>query len=394
MTHLMNARLTLLLLIGTASAVHAEWIRHTIDNSSRGADGVRVADVNGDQLPDLVTGWEEGGVIRVYTNPGPRKVTDFWPAVTVGKVKGPEDAVFADLDGDGHVDVISSCEGKTRSVFVHWASADQAKWSTNPFPALERKAQWMFAAPMSIDHKNGIDLVIAAKGKSAEIGWLQSPSQPRNVADWTWHPLAKVGWVMSIETLDMDGDGDLDLLYSDRKGSARGIHWLEYDPSADLTQPWKRHTIGGTDREVMFLSVGDLNQDGKQDIAATVKGGPITWFERKDKTARTWGMHEVNFPAEAGGGKGVAIADVDLDGRNDLVFTCESADKKIGAGWLSAPQNVKDANWTLHDISSTKEGIKFDLIQMIDLDQDGDLDLITCEERDNLGVIWYENPTR
>ena len=27
-----------------------------------------------------------------------------------------------------------------------------------------------------------------------------------------------------------------------------------------------------------------------------------------------------------------------------------------------------------------------------DLDDDGDLDVITCEETSNLGVIWYENP--
>ncbi len=144
----------------------------------------------------------------------------------------------------------------------------------------------------------------------------------------------------------------------------------------------------------MFLSLGDLNHDGKQDIAATVKGGPITWFERKDKAAQAWQVHEVNLPAGTGGGKGVAVADVNLDGRNDLVFTCESAEKKIGAGWLSAPPNLNAAIWTFHDISGTKEGIKFDLIQMIDLDHDGDLDVITCEERNNLGVIWYENPTR
>ena len=29
-----------------------------------------------------------------------------------------------------------------------------------------------------------------------------------------------------------------------------------------------------------------------------------------------------------------------------------------------------------------------------DLDADGDLDVITCEEVANLGLVWYENPLR
>ena len=33
-------------------------------------------------------------------------------------------------------------------------------------------------------------------------------------------------------------------------------------------------------------------------------------------------------------------------------------------------------------------------MQLLDLDADGDLDVITCEEVDNLGVVWYENPAR
>src|SRR5687767_14208520 len=79
----------------------AAWTRHTIDGSSRGADGTRLADADGDGRPDIVTGWEQGGVIRLYLNPGPRRAKEAWPAVTVGQVGSPEDAVLADLDGDG-----------------------------------------------------------------------------------------------------------------------------------------------------------------------------------------------------------------------------------------------------------------------------------------------------
>lgn len=372
----------------------AQWKRHTIDSSSRGADGVRVADLNGDRLPDFVTGWEEGGRIRVCLNPWPDKVREAWPSFTVGKVKSPEDAVFVDLNGDARLDVVSCCEGKTRSVYVHWQGKDFSSWKTEAFPTLADQAQWMFATPLDVDQRNGIDLVIGAKGKGAQVGWLQSPENPENLADWKWHPLTEAGWIMSIIAVDMDRDGDKDILFSDRKGEKRGVHWLVNPGKDHETASWRKRTIGGTDREVMFLALGDINQDGRQDIAAAVKNGPITWFCRNDEEGLKWTAFEVPLPENAGSGKGVTIIDVDLDGQNDLVYTCEHSEKKEGVGWLKPTSSVFGKDWTPVSISGIEKGIKFDLIQSLDLDQDGDLDMITCEERDNLGVIWYENPTK
>ena len=52
-------------------------------------------------------------------------------------------------------------------------------------------------------------------------------------------------------------------------------------------------------------------------------------------------------------------------------------------------------DWTHCSISGS-EGVKFDLVKFVNLDDDGDLDVITCEEEEtvNLGVTWYENPLR
>src|SRR4051812_20626100 len=52
--------------------INPAWKLRVIDNSSIGADGVRLTDVDKDGLLDITTGWEEGGRIRVYRNPGPR----------------------------------------------------------------------------------------------------------------------------------------------------------------------------------------------------------------------------------------------------------------------------------------------------------------------------------
>ena len=88
------------------------------------------------------------------------------------------------------------------------------------------------------------------------------------------------------------------------------------------------------------------------------------------------------------------VGDIDLDGQPDLVFTCEQASQdKSGCMWLSYRDAPTDPVWDAHDISGP-EGLKYDLVQLLDLDADGDLDVLTCEEAENLGVFWYENPVR
>ena len=168
------------------------WKMHIVDNTSRGADGVRLKDVNNDGLLDIATGWEEGGVVRAYLHPGFRKTKQPWPHTEVGKVKSPEDAVFTDLDGDGHIDVVSCCEGRTRSVFFHWSPVNDPQrkilpWRTTAVPATVSKQSWMFALPLQVDGV-GMDLVLGSKGEGATIGWLQSPENPRDSKAWKYHP--------------------------------------------------------------------------------------------------------------------------------------------------------------------------------------------------------------
>lgn len=373
------------------------WKRHVIDDSSRGADGVKLGDLNGDGLPDIVTGWEEGGEVRVYLNPGPHQSQQRWPRVTIGEVGSPEDAIFADLDGDGRLDVVSCTEGSTRTVYWHRHRGDMPnflipeQWSTTAFPVTSNAQQWMQAVALDLDGQHGLDVVLASKGENASVGWLQSPGRADDPGAWTYHSLRKAGWIMSLIAQDLDGDGDLDVLFSDRRGERTGVFWLE-NPGADANRhhaPWHEHAIGGLGREVMFADIGDVNRDGLMDVAVAVKPRDVVVCLRKPDGG--WSEHVFTLDGTSIGiAKAVKIADVNRDGWPDLLFTCEGATgEREGIIWL---ERQPHGPWLQRPLGGPA-GVKFDLMQTLDLDGDGDPDVITCEESDGLGVIWYENPT-
>ncbi len=378
-------------------AVAEPWKRHTIDSSDRksgkrGADGVRLADVNGDGHPDITTGWEEGGAVVIYLNPGPSQAKNRWESVTVGSVKGVEDAVFADLDADGSIDVVSCAEGKVNNVLIHWAPKSKSdyrvtqKWKTEVLPATTGR-RWMFAMPMDMNQDGRIDLVIGSKNKDAIVGWLENPANSRQTADWKLHSLAPASWVMSIKGVDLDHDGNRDIVYSDRFGTQPGIYWMKNPGQA--SSPWERHLIGGKGQQVMFLCVGDLGSaKGQALVCATLNGNLIQCVLSE---SGDWTETTLPLPFGLKAGKGVAIADVNLDGRPDLVTTAEAqreTDEMVAVAW----KENSERGWIDHAISDDR-GRKFDRLEMLDLDGDGDLDLLTCEEVHDLGVFWYENPT-
>lgn len=401
-----------LLFFCTSVTVHSQdtpWALHVIDDSYSGADGVRLADVNNDGLMDFTTGWEEGGRTKAYINPGYEGVKDPWPAVLVAETPDVEDAVFADLDGDGAVDVISSTEGNSKKIFVSWAPTDPddyldaSKWTSEVIPASDGLTRWMFAMPMQVDGVNGLDLIVGSKDPNAAIGWFKAPANPRNMSGWIWYPISPATWIMSLYLRDMDGDGDQDIVTSDRKsGETRGVRWLE-NPGQGSAQNllWDNHYMGGTDVEVLFMDMVDLDGDGLEDVVVPeYSNQKIIYIRRLDATGLNWESHIIDLPAEAGRAKAVRVGDVNGDGQLDIVHSSNtsSGGGNDGIIWMTPKTALTDSEWEWHVLSGANGKKKFDRIELLDLDGDGDLDVLTCEENGGsnsrgLGVIWYENPS-
>ena len=383
------------------------WNRHVIDSTLSGADGVRLADVNNDNLMDITTGWEEGGYTKVYVHPGYNLAKQKWPSVIVGNTPDVEDAVFVDIDDDGRMDVVSSTEGENRKIYFNWAPTDphdyldSSKWNTQTLPASDGPVQWMFAFPAQIDGKNGNDLVVGSKNKEAKIGWFQAPTNTRSLSDWKWYPIGSATWIMSIIIRDMDNDGDMDIVTSDRKpGATNGVRWLENPGKIEnQKKEWDNHFIGCKGLEVMFMVMADIDGDGLEDAIVTeYTNQKIVYMKRLNKNGLEWKSYNIDIPKITGRAKAVKVGDIDGDGNPDIVHSTNTLNdpNKSGIYWLSYRDNPSDPIWDWHELSGPK-GIKFDRIELLDLDGDGDLDVLTCEENygansQGLGVIWYENP--
>ncbi len=248
---------------------------------------------------------------------------------------------------------------------------------------------WMFCQPMA--DGGAIRLVCGSKGLDAAIGYFTviGPSP----ADWTWTPLRRASWVMSLEITDMDGDGDKDVLYSDRKSADAAVGWLENPgrPDERWIDNFIDYSLGEPDPRglYMFLDQCDLDDDGLVDVLIAVRERRIHWLRRLNDSGYSWEKIVIPTPAEAGCVKSVAAGDMDGNGTVDLVFSCEQADDRPGLMWLS--RAGLDQGWAAHDIGGLP-GRKFDLVRLVDLDGDGDLDVLTTEERTIDAVLWYENP--
>jgi hypothetical protein len=394
--------LAFLIIGGCAEQSNAGWPLHVIDNTSKGADGIKLADVDGDGLMDIATGWEQGNISRLYFNSGTYESLWAYIEVTAPNV---EDALPVDLDHDGFWDLVTCSEGNHMRISFHWGPRDKAAyresehWETTYVPETVGKTRWMFASPMNVDDKHGIDLIVGSKDPNGTLGWLESPADPREVGKWKLHEITPANWIMSIEIMDVNLDGREDILISDRNGPNRGVRWLENPMStnSEVQKPWINHIIGMTDADPLFLGVLQSKENGFIQIWAPNESEYFMHYEQIDSTGQKWKSEKWAIPSIAGLiGKSAAIGDMDNDGKQDLVTTYDGAEDRSGVIW-STFDSVRNS-WIHHDVSGPA-GIKYDYASLHDMDQDGDLDILTCEEANNsqqgpgLGVIWYENPS-
>lgn len=395
------------------------WQKWTIDSNGNGADGVHTGDINQDGLIDVVSGWEQSGDIRLYLNPGNTRVRNeaSWSSTDISgglEIKGIEDAAFADLNLDGVIDtVISSIEGSTRNLAIHWlqgANFEQRdQWQATVLSPGQH-AGYMKARAGQIDGVGGADIVAGTRdlgGEKAGIYWFKAPGESpwANADQWRRFFVGEIdGKSVTLVLKDMDADKLTDIVYSGRNG----VGWFKNPGHQVLAQTplqavWERIVITDVGSEFTFC---DPAGDGMEDIIMTASRYTTIvarWFKRLDASGRHWAAYPVSSDLLRGAHtrdklalKGVACGFVDGDDRIDLVFTASG--NGHGVFMMSPRAAITDGkSWDVTYLTPYAKDIKYDNLALVDIDRDGDLDIVTTEEGEGVfttgeGVLWFENP--
>jgi uncharacterized repeat protein (TIGR01451 family) len=160
----------------------------------------------------------------------------------------------------------------------------------------------------------------------------------------------------SVDLVDVDGDGDLDLVIGSRQGL--GVH-LNTDGQGTMDQPF---TVG---TEEVVACVGDLNGDGAMDIIGSREqdGGLYIHFNNGQGTFTETFMLSATLSANE-----MHCADLDADGDQDAFFV-------LTTGQLAVSYNYNgDGELSVPMVYATLTQMAF--AKAVDIDGDLDLDIV------------------
>ncbi|MEO8498507.1 MAG: FG-GAP-like repeat-containing protein, partial [Planctomycetota bacterium] len=189
-------------------------------------------------------------------------------------------------------------------------------------------------------------------------GWLEAPEDQRN-GRWVFHREFSLDSDCSIPMLvvDVDRDGDNDLAWG--RGHKCGVYWLE-QREADGKRQWLRHAIDTEWSQGHSVYWADLNGDGHNDLVTGKRYlghdgkdlgeyDPLVfyWYDFNVET-RSWTRHPISVGERVGTGLDLKIVDIDADGDLDVitsdkcgVYLCENVG--LGATAGSSSSATEDA---------------------------------------------------
>lgn len=290
-------------------------------------------------------------------------------------------AVAADFTGDGKVDVVASdITGKSEKLMLFAAPS----WTPT---MLFEGIRTIYAVAFDVNKDGRMD-VIAARYHPGLVFWLEQPKSALT-DKWQYHVIddAADGGADGVHGLllgDIDRDGNLDLAGSSGQPSGPmkdSLVWYTVPKGAAANQRWPRYAFAAGDAPGLshYVAFGDVNGDGRPDIASAAKDSPggnwFAWWEQGKDPRKPWTRHYI--AEQQTGATNIQILDVNGDGRPDFIG---SRGHGAGLAWFEAP------DWNAHEIDTALKGPHALVIG--DVDSDGKPDIITVA-KDSRKAVWF-----
>ena len=313
--------------------------------------GVAAADLNGDHLPDMIAA---DGFLAVllrikggeFNSPVEYKLQSGSAAVAVAT---------ADLNGDGHADVVaagSASQGGTVEVVL--GNGDGTLGTQHSYPLGGRAGGALGNTPGGVvtgDFNGDGKTDVAAGFQNASGSTGAGISVLLGKGDGTLNPAVNYplngSAAFSTIAADFNGDGKLDLAAAvvQSNYSTPGSLAILFGKGDGTFQNPVSIQVGSPLGTPVALAIGDLNGDGKVDLAVSVydanlRDTIVILLNNGDGTFRQLP------PITPGvGGQAISIADLNGDGVPDLVVAdcCGSSESVYllgnGNGTFSSPQH-------------------------------------------------------
>lgn len=295
-------------------------------------------------------------------------------------------AVAADFDRDGKMDILASYDGHVvalkgpdwKPYVVHTFSPEHSRNKPRPM--------CIHSCLLDVDGDGDVDFC----GSNLTLFWLECPDDPFSGEPWIYRTIDdELLGTHCLITGDVNIDGRPDLIANSGRATKtdfpNSIAWFETPTKKDGA--WKRRIFADRDAPggSHYMGLGDVNRDGRPDIACAAKGGEkhpggewFAWWEQPADLSNPWKKHML--ADEEVGATNILPIDLDGDGHMDYVA---SRGHGTGVLWFKGPQ--------FELIENDPDIVNPHCLIVDDLDGDGDPDVATVGSQPDGEAVWYEN---
>jgi hypothetical protein len=351
-----------------------------ISSDVHNTNAIAIGDMNGDGYADVVAG-NIGQTNRLYLN---NTSPDPFNGVSGSDIGSESDESYAialaDVESDGDLDVVAGNYNQPHRLYLNDGSA-------SPFsgPATRNVTSDLYLTRFilfaDMDGDGDPDLLSGNWGQANRLYLNTGTLNLFNGAARTELPVVNTHAVVYG---DVDGDGDLDLVTGNYHDNP---HLFLNNGTSTPFSSVSAVDIGSDIRYTLSVALGDLDGDGDLDLV-TGNDGQANRLYLNNGTIDPFGsVSGTDISSDTGDTNAIALGDLDRDGDLDLVAGNYGQTNRL---YLNNGTGDPFLGVSGTDISSDPFNTR--ALALGDLDNDGDLDLVTGE-MSQMNRVYLNNGT-